>query len=260
VGFATYLLAVMLQAVGVEHPDYPRAVEMLEKGQTAQALELLQKIARAQPDNAQVWKAIGVGLARANDIRSSADAFHKACTLSPSLPDACYYEGRALYSLNQFEAAQEPLRKALLADWVKSRSETAIAENLEALGRSRNAEEMFRWAISRSDRGQERARLAYARFLIRAGRTEESLKPLEDVLALNANSAEAHFQKARALVQMDKIPEALPHAEQAAQMEPGRAPARLLLARVYRRLGRNDEADREERAARNLQGSLTERN
>lgn len=246
-------VALMLLAAQPAPSDYERGVKLFESGRLSEALTTLQAAVAAAPNNPQAWKALGVVMAAQGDVRSAVEPFSKACTLNPRLVDACYYEGRALYSLNRFEDALAPLRRSLDADPVKGRAETALGECLEALGRNDEAEKQFRNAIGRGDPAEERALTAYARFLIRAGRPEESLKHLERALKRNPGSSEAHFQIGRAFQQLDRIEEATQHMERSVQIEPNRAAARLLLARMYRRLGRPADAEREEKAALALQ-------
>lgn len=251
------MLLALAALLLLQSDEYRRGVEAFEQGRHEEAINLLSQAAKLNPRDAQAWKVLGVVHAARGDYREAEAPFAQACRLNPRLPDGCYYHGRALYMLNRFEAALAPLERALRVDPIRGRAETAIAESLEALGRAAEAETRFLAAIARRDSAAERARTAYARFLIRAGRTEDALAPLREALTGNPDSAEAHFQMGRALQQLDRLHVALPHLERAAALDPQRAPIRLLLARVYRRLGRPADAEREETAARALQGSFT---
>lgn len=251
--------ALLLLAAQPTASDYDRGIRLFEAGRLSDAAAALNSAVKAKPGDAQAWKALGVVLAAQGDVRGAVEPFEKACALNRRLPDACYYLGRALYSLNRFEDALAPLNRALDADPVRGRSETALGECLEALGRNADAEKRLKEAVARRDASEERALTAYARFLIRAGRAEESLKHLERALRKSSGSPEAHFQMGRALLQLDRLEEAAKHVERTIQSEPNRAPARLLLARLYRRLGRADDAEREEKAALAIQQSTPDR-
>ncbi len=227
--------------------DYQRGVAAFQQGRFAEAAPLLERAAAAEPNNAQVWKALGVLHAAQGDTRAAADPFARACRLNEKLLDACYYHGRALYTLNQFDAALPSLEKALRHDPVKSRAETAIAESLEGLGRRDDAERRFQSALARRDPFEPNARAAYARFLLRDGRAAAAIETLTPA---TPKSAEIHYQLGRAHQQLDQLPAALRHLEQSVQLDPRRPAARLLLARVLRRLNRPAEADAQEAAAR----------
>lgn len=250
---APLLLATSLAMAQAGNPDYERAVKLIESGRQAEALAPLRALIEAEPRNAEYWKALGVAYAGMGDVQSAVEPFGKACELNQRVRDVCYYYGRALYVSNRFEDALIPLTKAVFSDKVRGRAETALAECYEALGRNEEAELRFLNAIKRKDEALELGLTAYARFLIRAGRTAESLQPLDQALRRNDLSAEAHFQMGRALFQLEKLNDALDHLERAVQLKPNAGPARLLLARLYRRLGREADARREEQAAFALQ-------
>lgn len=249
------IVAVLLQPS--PQREYEQAVALLQKGQTVEAIALLDKTLHDHSSSAPLWRLLGVAQAQHGNLPAAVDSFAKACDLNASLPDACYYLGRALYSVNRFEEALDPLKKAIRVDAVKARSETALAECYEGMGQAQEAEEFFRWAVARKDRAYERATLAYARFLIRAGRTGESVGLLRESLEANPNSPEANYQMARVLQQLDKVEEALPFAEKAVARKGDVPQYRLMLARLYRRAGRVADAEREEKLA---QGSSTVRN
>jgi tetratricopeptide (TPR) repeat protein len=239
---------------------YQRGVAAFEQGRLAEALSLLQAATTAEPQNAQAWKALGVLYASQGDTRAAVDPFARACSLNSRLLDACYYHGRALYTLNRFDEAIPSLERALDPAKVKSMPETAIGECLEGLGRRDEAEKRFLAAIARRDDFEERARTAYARFLLRDGRATASVPMLEAAIARAPNSAEAHYQLGRALQQLDRLPASLTHLERAVALDPRRPAARLLLARVLRRLGRSGDAAAHEQAAAQLQGSSIDKN
>lgn len=241
------LISMQLISPAPGQVEYEQATLLVQQGKLPEALQLLAKALKDHPETAVLWRLNGVALAQSGDLLNAADSFGAACRLSPNLPDACYYHGRALYSLNRFDEAIEVLRKAIRVDLVKGRAETALAEAYEAMGQSKEAEQYLRWAISRKDRAHERALLAYIRFLIRAGRTEESLEPIGKVLAEYPKSAEGHFQSARVLLQLDRVAEATPAAEKAVALDAANAQYRFLLARIYRRTGRDADAEKLER-------------
>ena len=60
-------------------------------------------------------------------------AFGQACRLASKLADACYFQARALYALNRFEASLATMRKA----GTGARVRLGEGQALEALGRSR---------------------------------------------------------------------------------------------------------------------------
>lgn len=242
-------LALAAFALLLQASEYRSGVAAFGQGRHDEAVALLTRAAKLAPKQAQIWKTLGLVHASRGHYREAEPAFAEACRLSPRLADACYSHGRALYLLNRFEDALAPLERALRVDPAPGRAETAIAESLAALGRVPEAEQRFLAAIDRRDAAAEHARISYARFLLRSGRTAGALTPLREALTGNPESAEAHFEMGRALLQLDRPAEALPHLERSVSLDPKRAPARSQLALAYRRLGRPADAEREEKAA-----------
>lgn len=250
-------LAALLLLAQSPEAVYREGVTALEAGRAADAVPLLEKAATAAHSNAQYWKALGVALASLGRYSDALEPFREACALAPDLVDACYYYGRSLYATDRYEAALVPLRTALKADADKARAETAIAQALEALGKGDEAERLFRSAIGRRSHFEPSARLAFGSFLLRAGRLDEALAMLE--AAQQPESAEASLEYARALMQAGKADAAALKLERLIQLTPKDAAAHFLLAKAYRRLGRNADAVRQEEAGKALQGSSTTR-
>ncbi|MGC4049566.1 MAG: tetratricopeptide repeat protein [Paludibaculum sp.] len=182
-----------------------------------------------------------------NELRDSIAPFRQACTLDPRLLDACYYYGRNLYGTDRYEEALAPLEKALQTDAVKGRAEAALGQCLHALGRPEAAEKRFQSAIARRDRAEQMARVAFGQFLVRQGRAEEAVAVLKP--AQQPASYEASHELGLALSQTGQLDEALVALQRAVQLNPRQSTTRLLLAKVYRRLGQIAEAEREEMAA-----------
>ncbi len=217
---------------------YQSGVELFEQGKPEAALAALEKAVRAQPGHAAAWKAIGVVYAAQGDAFLAEPAFRKACQFAPALADACFYHGRALHLLNRFEEAIGVLNRIAKQD---PRAHRVIGLSLEGLGRWAEAEAAFGLAI-RLYRGGEDPRIDYAVSLIRQGRPQDSLAPLEAALRDAPTSSRAHFELGRALVQLERIEAALPHLERAVALDSRSASARLLLGKLYLRLGRPDQA------------------
>jgi tetratricopeptide (TPR) repeat protein len=210
---------------------------LIEKGQFDAAIPLLTRVAAARPNDAQVFKALGVAHAARGEYDAAEPAFAKACGLNPQLPDACYYYGRALYALNRFDASLDALRRAP-AGW---RVSLGIAQALEALGRNESEAE-FRKALAACRDADPQPGVAFAQFLIRQGRQTEAVAPLETVLKRFPRSAEAHTHLGRLLLDRGDHSAAIDHLRQAVAIDEKSAQAHLLLANAYVQAGRQQDA------------------
>lgn len=216
-------LLLMLQ-VGSADALYREGVRLFESGKPEDAAKYLEKATTLAPANAQFWKVLGVTHAAQKDYAAAVKPFQKACELSPSLVDACYFYGRTLYALDRYEPAIQALDRALKFAASKLRSQLGKAQAFEALGRTAEAETEYRAAGSEAD-----APVLYGQFLFRAGRLDEALI----ILKTAKPSEDAHYQLGRVLYQLGSLEEAIVNLQSA----PNKPEAKLLLEKAYRRLG-----------------------
>ena len=221
---AMLLGLLLLLQVGTADALYREGVRLFESGKPADAAKHLEQATTLAPANAQYWKVLGVTYAAQKDYASALNPFQKACELAPSLIDACYFYGRALYALDRYEHAIKALDRAMQFAASKPRSQLGKAQALEALGRSIDAETEYRAANSEPD-----APVLYGQFLFRAGRLDEALT----ILKTAKPSEDSHYQLGRVLYQLGRLDEAIANLEAA----PNKPEAKLLLEKAYRRLG-----------------------
>lgn len=193
-------------------------------------------------------KAAGVQAAQRNDYSQAARYFGQACRMEPTLKDVCYYQGRALYYSNRFEDALGPLKQSIQAGESQARARSTIAECLEALGRTEDAEREYRSTVTADANPQYKVRLAV--FLFRQGRADEAVAPLQEALKLSPDDFEANLEMGRVLFEQADFSHAIPFLETALRVRSGSAQAHLLAAKVYQRLGKDSEAQQHLKAAR----------
>lgn len=225
---------------------YGRAVALISEGQFQQAIPILQAESARQPSNPRIWKALGVAYASLSRYNEAEDAFARACKLAPKLAGACYFHARALYALDRFDASLAALTNCDSRD---PQVQLARAQALEGLGGYAEAEPEFRKAFS----SDPSAGVGLGRFLIRQGRFEEAIAPLEAAAAKTPGSAEARTHLGRALLETGRVGEAVRQLEAAVAAAPSSAQAHVLLARAYTRLGRSQEAQAHLNAAASAQ-------
>lgn len=213
-------LALLALAADTAEDNYRRGVQAFERGQTQEAIPLLREAAKLAPNNAQVWKVLGVVYASLEDFEQAAGPFERACLLEPKLVDACYYHGRNLYALNRFEPSLRVLRMALPGDRAPWRVHLGIAQALEALGQAADAERQFLTAIQQmqTPRADFDPRMHYAVFLFRQGRIQDAVAPAEAAVAAHPDGARAHFELGRLHYQLGNLGEAVRRLERAATL------------------------------------------
>lgn len=233
-------LALAFCAFAQSPPDYEQGVALFDRGQFAAALPFLDRAAKADPQNAQKWKAVGVTYAALKEYADAEETLGRACRLDYKVPDACFFYARTLYALDRYEDSLVALEHADPRSW---RARLARAVALEALGRADRAEKEFHEALSLCRNADASPATAYARFLIRQARALEAVPLLQQALAQHLDNPEAHLWLGRALFETNKFSDSLPHLQRAVALMPTSAQAHLLLAKTYIRLGRTSEAE-----------------
>jgi Tfp pilus assembly protein PilF len=220
------------------------AITELRAGRVRQAEAMLRRILAADANSAEAWKWLGVAYASQDRHDAAETPFRNACRLAPRDADACYFFGRSLYAQNRFEPALEALAAAFETGVRPGRARLAMAQTLEALGRSEEAERRFREAVesarSEAPAAADHPALHYGVFLMRQGRTGEAVETLRKA----PGSARAHFELGRAYYQLEKLPAAVDELRQAVRLDAVYGAAHLLLGKAYGRLGKEAEAAR----------------
>ena len=232
--------------------NYDLGFAYFGRGQLREARPFLERATVLAPSDADSWKALGLLLLKLNDYGASVLPLQKACSLGA---DTCYLESRALFLLRRYDEAVKPLEMAMKVALGSDESKIhrAMAMNFDGLGNAAEAERQFSLAIATfrsASRERDDPRIDYGTFLVRHARAEEALKPLAQALGASPESPRANAEMARALLDLDRPRDALPHLQKAVELDPGSSAIRMQLGKTYLRLGRAAEGERELRRAR----------
>ena len=203
-------------------------------GRPAEALDLLDRLAQAQPQAPLVHYEHGLALGRLGRGEAAVAALRRAVSLQPTLARAWLALADHLRAIGDTEGADA----AQLAHVRHSVRDPALLEAGEALAADRLPEAEARLKARLQQQPTDVAAIRMlAELAVRVGRTEEALHLLERCLELAPGFREArqHYalvlhrdqQSERALVQLDRVLADDPH-------NPG---ARTLRAAILCRLG-----------------------
>ncbi|MEJ7607444.1 MAG: tetratricopeptide repeat protein [Bryobacteraceae bacterium] len=195
--------------------SYRQGIELLSKAKYAEAEVALKAALQKDSKNAEAWKALGVVYAKQEQHGMAEEPFANACRIAPKLEDACYFHARNQYALNKFDASLD----ALKLDSQQDRVQLGMAQALEALGRTTEAEAAFQAAI----RLNPKARIEYAVFLYRQGRTQDAVAPLQAAIAREAGAARPRFELGRVFLQLGRYSEAASQFDEAIKLGYGQA-------------------------------------
>ena len=224
------------------------ANDLIHLGQFEKAAEQLQALSRKEPKNQEVWYLLGkvymqlsqVSLAKLSEIDPNSYLVHqisgevmesmnnldgalleykKAVELAPEKPGTHYHLANAYWSLLMWE----PAKKEFLAELVNDPQNCQVHWKLGDIQLEQQAE------------------------------PQSALEEEDKALAICPDSAEAHEDRGRALLKMERYQDAAVDLQKAAAADPSEPRPHFLLSQAYRALGRTREAQAEMRTFSKLQ-------
>ncbi|MGA7576503.1 MAG: sulfatase-like hydrolase/transferase [Terriglobales bacterium] len=196
-----------------------RANMLREEGHCDQAVPVLRQLTEKEPGMAPLYMKLGQCFMLMNDYTQAVPVMRKYAQLDPESADAHYELGGALVASQDFAAAVPEL-------------ELAVAK-------------IPRW---------ERARLMLANAYTRTARVPEAIKQYDQVLEVAPDDYVANLLLGRTLLLSGDATAALPKLKKATALQPKEAEPHLLLSQAYLKMGRFDDAAREQFEAQRLGG------
>ncbi len=252
-----------LREQSAKQGEHPRILlfEAMILYKEKQCVESIRKLERslslydADPD---VYKLIGLNLVSLGKEDLAGRYFETAGELAPRDFMARYY--LALYQLTskEFKRAEASSQAVIKLNpkYVDAYLVLGVAQ--EQLGQEAAALQTYQQAIKVAEqqpRKTEMPALYLARLLISLQRYEQSLPPLQKVVAINQKSAEALTFIGLVLSRLERYEEAIPSLQEAARLAPQDKSPHYLLMGVYQKLGNTSEAQREMQIFRALEAN-----
>lgn len=232
--------------------------EMLRRaGQLDDALAAARRSIHLQPDSASAYNNLGLILAEQGAAAEAEAAYERAILTDPAYP-------RAWYNLASLYFAQERLADAKTALEQAIRRRPAYPQALLLMGMLFSAQDDVEGGLPYF---QQAARLAptdpkvplnHANALLKAKRYDEALDQLRRALTLQPDYPEAHLSAGLALEGQRRFDGALATYQRLLQRRPDWAEAHFRLGRVLNELNRLDEARAAYRHALTLQPDYPE--
>jgi len=232
------------------------AVRQREAGELEPAWENARRLLEAKAADAQVSEfardtalELGALLARQNRNRAGLAVARQAAGQFPDSGPVQEMLGLFQRNNQQNVDAMTSYRRALELNPESAGAAVGLGIAASAAGSPEEAARAFQGALAKFP-DYVPGKLAYAVFLLRqaeagaAGKVQP-LELLEEVLKLDPNSAEAHYQLGSALLAQDRAQDALGHLKRAVEAGLDDKRVHFALARAYRRLGDAAAAQRE---------------
>jgi len=169
----------------------------------------------------------------------------------PEMPVANMQYGMAEARLKDFAQALVPLQKAvqLMPDNGMGHYELGLA--LFETGNWKDAAPQFEAAVARAPRWAD-AHFSLAAVYARIDRVPDAMNELDLTLGVSPDHYRANLLRGRILSLQGDAQDALANLEKAAKVEPDSVEAHVFLADAYQQLGRQMDAQRERLAARKI--------
>jgi tetratricopeptide (TPR) repeat protein len=173
-----------------------------------------------------------------------------AITADPSSEEAQFFLGVFYYMQNDFKLAISPLQTAQTISPKNPMPVFYLAMTQEALGDETKALDLYQQAENLSPQKSPQSAsilVAYGKFLLSLGRTQESLEKDRRALEADPESRDAHYELAKGLDHEGNFKNAALEGEQALtlpELGTGTSDAQIhfLLANLYRKLNQPDLA------------------
>jgi Tfp pilus assembly protein PilF len=210
----------VLQNAAPTNADVLFAIYRIHTDLATQARHTLAMVA---PDSARMHQLLAQYLINEGDAKKAITQYREALRLDPLLPGAHFELGEAILIeagvANGKAAAQEEFEAALAIDPRDAKSECRLGALMSLSGENESAQKHYQRAIE-----------------------------------INPNEADARVGLGKILMSTHPD-EALRHLLAAVRSDPTNAQAHFRLAQLYRRLGRDSDADRETRTFHELRGA-----
>jgi superkiller protein 3 len=206
----------------------------------AAALESAKKALALDPKSAKAYTALGMVYTAYKDWAHADAAFREALRLDQKDSSIWFLQGRSYFFRNEFEKAKGAFETALHLSPQSVRTLENLALTLDLLSQPAAAENMFLRGVEANRRGprpEARVHIAYAAFLFKLGRLEESEAQLRQAVKLEPQNPEARYELARVLFRRKQWPEAASQAEAALRANQPDYRVHFLLSRIYTALG-----------------------
>ena len=213
----------------------------------AEALTTLERIPSSDSEYPAALKVKAKALYLLQRDAEAVDALKQAASRTPSDAEIPYDLGRIYYQIGRHADAAAAFREATTLDPRAYKAWDNLGLAMEALGDVAQAQQHYLKALALVHKDHPRYDVVYANFadlLIRQGDYRRAFDLAAEAAQRNPDEPRNFFLAGKALVHLGQDGVSVKWLEQAARLNPDYPEPLYVLAQVYRRLGRSDEAAR----------------
>jgi tetratricopeptide (TPR) repeat protein len=223
-------------------------------------MKAFEKAINLQPGSATYFLDLGEALIEKKSYATAVEVANEAIKRFPASSRAFSLKGSAELKMYLLTEALKSYTKALGLDSNDPKAALGLALTQWNMDHTENATKSFEEG-ARKFPNDAFFQLKYALFLLNApgerdaAQNERIKALLKKSVALDDSDAEAHFQLGNLAMKANNYEEAIKELQTAAKLDPELSKAHVVLARVYRRAGRPEDAERETELYQKLKAS-----
>ena len=222
-----------------------------QSGRLDASQENLEFILKASPRDSEALLMLGMVLMDAGRFLAAHAAAQKAAKAMPTSDQAYAVKGMAEMRMQRYTEAAKSYGQAAKLNPRALEVNLGLAMSLWAAGNIAESFAVFEQGRKRFPEDAFHC-LEYGRLLLKSAKPEDSdaetrsIGLLENALTLNPSLPEAHYLLGDLALRRGSPEKALQHLEQAVKLDPGSSKIHFALSRTHRRLGRAEDAAREQ--------------
>ncbi|HET6372063.1 MAG TPA: tetratricopeptide repeat protein, partial [Candidatus Polarisedimenticolia bacterium] len=230
-------------------PDYAEGFNNIglllrDQGESRKAIEMFERAIRADAAFAGSYNNMGLAYQDLHLLGEARAAFERGLKVDADNAVMLNNLGTIDLAENKLEAARDRFQQAITADPTYPSAYNNLGAALGMLGKTEEGFEQYLKAVE-LDPNYADARFNLARYLLAKGKSAEATEMLERLLKIDPRYGKAHLQLAIIQTGAGDLAAALEHATRAASVMGNVVEPHNLLAEIYLRQNRRDDAVRE---------------
>ena len=226
-------------------------------GRLDSAQENIEFLLKANPRDSEALLMLGMVLIDAGRFPAAHAAAEKAAKAMPSSDQAYAVRGMAEMRMQRYTEAAKSYGQAVELNPKAPDVNLGLAMSQWAAGNIAESFAIFEQGLKRFPEDALHC-LEYGRLLLKSAKPDDStaetraIALLQDALRLNPSLPEAHYWLGDLALRRGNPEKAREHLEQAVKLDSGSSKVHFALSRTHRRLGRMEDAAREEEVFQQL--------
>ena len=214
---------------------------LTESKRNGEAIEHLQRLVEAEPNDPEVRFRLVLMLAKSADFGRSYKAAKQALQDFPKNPQVLLSYALASYFAQHADTAESAYRQLIEMEPDSDQPYFALGNFHSDLGWFRDAAQNFELAVSKGPENYLN-RYMYGMMLLRLNKISEATAQFNRTLELNPSHADSYFWLGQILLREGKADEALAEFERTIKLEPKHIGAYYQLGLLYARKGEKEKS------------------